>query len=74
MHPVMLSHLVFLGRGWSSILTLFRMVWNREPEVKDVEGALAYIGKYPAGAKGPSAAWSSFCRVLMSANQFHYID
>jgi hypothetical protein len=52
----------------------FRIVWNREPDTNDVERAVEFMKRYPAGANGPSAAWSGFCRTLMSANQFHYIE
>ena len=36
--------------------------------------ALRYLANYPAGAKQSFTGWQSFCRILLSSNQFHYVD
>jgi hypothetical protein len=52
----------------------YRMAWQREPSRPETDSALNYIQKYPAGPAADFAGWQSFCRILLSANQFHYID
>lgn len=52
----------------------FQQIWIREPEEQDVQQAQTYLSRFPDDEKGRQQGWLRFCRVLISANQFHYID
>jgi hypothetical protein len=56
------------------VRTAYRMAWQREPDNAEIESAIRYIAAYPPGGNKDFGGWQSFCRILMSANQFHYID
>jgi cytochrome c553 len=51
----------------------YRMAWQHEPDQTEITSALTYIRNFPT-AKSGFGGWQSFCRILISANQFHYID
>jgi hypothetical protein len=52
-------------------------ILNRQPSKDEVDGALNYIAgfkqKFP-GKMADQKAWQSLCRVLMSSNDFVYVD
>jgi hypothetical protein len=50
------------------------MAWQREPDDGEVERALNYIRQYPVHGPDAFGGWQSFCRILISANQFQYVD
>ncbi|MDQ1472002.1 MAG: hypothetical protein QOJ99_3482 [Bryobacterales bacterium] len=56
------------------IAKAYQMAWQREATTAEMGSALNYIRQYPAAAKADFTGWQSFCRILMSANQFHFID
>jgi hypothetical protein len=52
-------------------------VLTRTPEAQEVDGALTYIGELEKRIGTPEAhqaAWQSFCHVLLSTNEFLYLD
>ena len=59
-----------------------RLAYGREPSINECDRGVAYVEKYTAesAATGAAAAdaareaWSSFARVLLTANEFVYID
>jgi Protein of unknown function (DUF1549)/Protein of unknown function (DUF1553)/Planctomycete cytochrome C len=55
-------------------LAYLRIV-NRDASEEEMTGAAAYISGYQKkNAKDALSAWQSFCRVLMSSNDFIYVD
>ncbi len=55
----------------------YLMALTRRPESGEVDSALTYIGemeKRIGGAEAHAAAWQSFCHVLMSTNEFLYLN
>ncbi len=52
-------------------------ILNRPPSSEEVDGALTYIQKYETkyGKEKPEReAWQSFCHILLSSNEFLYLD
>ncbi len=52
-------------------------ILNRAPSSQEVDGALTYIRKYETtyGKEKPELeAWQSFCHILLSSNEFLYLD
>jgi hypothetical protein len=52
-------------------------VLTRRPEAEEVDGALTYIGdleKRIGKAQAHQTAWQSFCHVLLSTNEFLYLN
>ena len=55
----------------------YRLAWGRTPESSKIVKALGYIEEYPVRAESTNPrldAWAGFCRLLMSSNEFHYVD
>ncbi|MEW6128171.1 MAG: PSD1 and planctomycete cytochrome C domain-containing protein [Acidobacteriota bacterium] len=55
----------------------YRRILNREPQKAEMAGALKYLEGYKlkfAGDKAEQKAWQSFVRILMSSNEFVYLD
>ncbi|HJT77909.1 MAG TPA: PSD1 and planctomycete cytochrome C domain-containing protein, partial [Gemmataceae bacterium] len=61
---------------------LHRLAWSRRPRPEEVEKGLWYVAAYerglteagvPAGRR-ELEAWASYCRVLLCANEFVYLD
>jgi hypothetical protein len=60
----------------------FALAWSRPPEAEEVEKGLAYLRRYKealaeAGVpedKRESEAWTSYARVMVTANEFLYVD
>jgi uncharacterized protein DUF1553 len=55
----------------------FTRILNRNPGKVEVDQALNYIAGFKqkfAGEKADQKAWQSLCRVLMSSNDFVYVD
>ena len=58
----------------------YRITLTRAPTSPEIEQALNYIEKYPvaAGSESPEDArldsWQSFCRILMTSNEFNYVN
>jgi hypothetical protein len=56
---------------------LFCTMLTRKPTDRETNGALRYIDgveKNWAGDEARQNAWQSYCRVLMTTNEFIYID
>jgi len=59
---------------------LYRIVFQRTPESRERDAALAFLSNYTSvladtpAADRPLAAWSAFARVLLSSNEFLYLD
>jgi hypothetical protein len=55
----------------------YLMAFTRRPDASEVDGALSYMAslakKLPAEGSR-EAAWRSFCHVLLSTNEFLYLD
>jgi hypothetical protein len=52
-------------------------ILNRAPSSAEMDAALTYINKYEAkyGKQSPELeAWQSFCHILLSSNEFLYLD
>jgi hypothetical protein len=52
-------------------------VLNRTPSPEEADSALTYIQHYASkyGGKTPELdAWQSFCHILLSSNEFLYVD
>ncbi len=48
-------------------------ILNRKPDAREIDSALTYISQY--ARKYPDLdAWQSFCHILMSSNEFVYLD
>jgi hypothetical protein len=59
------------------IETAYARILNRRPDKDEVDQALSYIAGFRqkfAGEKADQKAWQSLCRVLMSSNDFVYVD
>ncbi|MGE0128444.1 MAG: DUF1549 domain-containing protein [Blastocatellales bacterium] len=59
------------------IETAYARILNRHPGKDEVDQALNYIAGFKqnfAGEKAGQKAWQSLCRVLMSSNDFVYVD
>jgi len=57
--------------------TAYARILNRRPDKDEVDQALSYIAGFKqkfAGEKADQKAWQSLCRVLMSSNDFVYVD
>ncbi len=60
----------------------YELAWSRASESEEVERALAYVDKFAAESRRAGApadvaareAWVSFARLLLTANEFLYID
>ncbi len=58
----------------------YRMTLTREPSPEEIGQGLDYIEKYPAAAESESPeesrldSWQSFCRILMTSNEFNYVN
>jgi hypothetical protein len=55
----------------------YALILNRRPDKKEIDQALNYITGFKqkfAGENADRKAWQSFCRVLMSSNDFVYVD
>lgn len=47
---------------------------NRKPRPQEVDEALTYVAKYKSAYGSEQKAWESFCRILLSSNEFMYVD
>jgi cytochrome c553 len=55
----------------------YTRILNRAPSSDEVDSSLTYVEKYSAkyGGKTPQIdAWQSFCHILLSSNEFLYLD
>jgi hypothetical protein len=55
----------------------YLMVLTRKPDATEIDFALSYIGDLEKKLTGPDAhlaAWQSFCHILMSTNEFIYLN
>jgi hypothetical protein len=63
--------------GAARVETAYALILNRRPEKGEIDQALNYVAGFKrkfAGENADQKAWRSFCRVLMSSNDFVYID
>jgi hypothetical protein len=59
-----------------------RLAYGREPKAEECDRAIAFVEKYAAESEAagaattdtPRDAWTSFARVLLTANEFVYVD
>ncbi|WP_031500133.1 DUF1549 and DUF1553 domain-containing protein [Bryobacter aggregatus] len=58
-----LSDAGYVRRAW-------RLALTRDPDPVDIETAVTFLKQHPV----QQDAWTSYCRVLLSTNQLHYID
>ncbi len=60
------------------VKALYRRILNREAGGGEVDGALSYVksfqDKYAANKRTDSDAWFSLVRILLSSNEFIYLD
>ena len=50
---------------------------NRQPAAAEIDSALTYVKSFEQkfdGSRAPLDAWQSLCRILMSSNDFMYLD
>ncbi len=55
----------------------YRMVLTRDPGATEIDAALSYITSLERKIGGPAArltAWQSYCHILMSSNEFLYLN
>ena len=53
------------------------MILTRKPDPSEVDSALSYIAnleKQLATKEAHATAWQSFCHILMSSNEFVYLN
>ena len=65
------------GTDGSRIGRAYRTILARPPAAEEADSALTYISSLQQRLNGPDAqlrAWQSFCHVLMSSNEFLYLD
>ncbi|MGH9630079.1 MAG: DUF1549 and DUF1553 domain-containing protein, partial [Bryobacteraceae bacterium] len=61
----------------SRVERAYLMAWTRKPDADEVDSALTYISNLEQRLGTPDAhltAWQSFCHILMSANEFIYLN
>ena len=59
------------------IETAYARILNRRPDKGEIDQALNYVAGFKqkfSGEKADQKAWQSLCRVLMSSNDFVYVD
>jgi len=57
--------------------TAYALILNRHPDKDEIDRALNYVAGFKqkfAGEQAERKAWQSLCRVLMSSNDFVYVD
>ena len=50
---------------------------TRRPESEEVDEMLGYIAAYPVGGDAPEGRlerWQSFCRILLTSNEYNYVN
>ena len=56
----------------------YRITLAREPTPEELDQAVKYIESYPRDEDGESdhqvRAWKSFCRLLMTSNEFNFVN
>ena len=65
------------GNDARSVEAAYTKILNRAPSADEVDSSLTYIEKYSAkyGGKTPQLeAWQSLCHILLSSNEFLYLD
>ena len=64
----------------AKIRRVIRIAWGREATLQEVEQALGYLREYTATSRAHDRpnpehdAWASYAAVLMTANEFIYVD
>jgi uncharacterized small protein (DUF1192 family) len=61
----------------SRVVRAYRMAVGREPEPEEIREMLDYVAGYPAAKDGPEARlerWQGFWRVLLTSNEFNYVN
>jgi hypothetical protein len=61
---------------------VFTLAWSRPPQPAEVDKGLAYLQRYKEGLaeagvpedKRELEAWTSYTRVMLTANEFLYVD
>ena len=61
----------------SRVVRAYRLAVGREPESEEVRDMLDYIAGYPVAKDGPGGRlerWQGFWRVLLTSNEFNYVN
>jgi hypothetical protein len=59
------------------VVQAYLLTLTRQPDASEVDSALTYIAEMEKRQQGPDAhlaAWQSFCHVLISTNEFLYLN
>ena len=66
------------GEDSLRIRRAYLITLTRQPTPQEVEESLLYLQNYPVGSgKDPDSrleAWQSLCRVLMTSNEFNFVN
>ncbi|MFO0951088.1 MAG: PSD1 and planctomycete cytochrome C domain-containing protein [Isosphaeraceae bacterium] len=65
-----------------AVVMAVRLAWNREPSADERQRFMSYLDSYARRAEGAGAAraeaqneaWTSLARVILTANEFLYVD
>jgi hypothetical protein len=74
------AKLLLADKGADDRRRIERAIWimlTRKPVVQEIDAALGYIDGMETRRAGEDArlnAWQSYCRILMSSNEFVYVD
>ncbi len=64
--------------GPGRVQRAYRITLAREPTPEELDQAVKYIESYPRDEDGESdhqvRAWKSFCRLLMTSNEFNFVN
>jgi hypothetical protein len=52
----------------------YRAVLARQPDADEIDAALSFVASMKARRGSEPDAWQSLCRVLLSSNEFLYVD
>jgi hypothetical protein len=53
---------------------IYAQALSRPPSANEVARSLAFVGRIERESKSRVQAWQSFCRVIVSANEFIYVE
>jgi hypothetical protein len=62
------------GDDTARLSPLYQRIYGRPPAQKEVGRALDFLKKYESTGATRVAAWQGLCRVLLSSNEFVYIE
>jgi len=53
---------------------VYERAYSRPPTEKETQSSLAFLKRYQLSGASRQAAWQGLCRVLLSSNEFVYIE